>query len=49
VNAPGQFAGDFIEVPLEAGDVTPGDFATAECIEERGRLVALRVTLAELQ
>lgn len=49
VNAPGGFAGDFLEVALEAGDVTPGDFATAECVAERGRLVAVRVTVAETE
>jgi hypothetical protein len=47
VNAPGGFAGDFIEVELDVDSVTPGDFATVECVRERGRLVALRVTLAE--
>jgi hypothetical protein len=49
VEVPGRFAGDFIEVELDAGDITPGDFATAECARERGRLVAVRVTLAELR
>lgn len=49
VDVAGRFAGDFIEVELDAGDITPGDFATAECIRERGRLVAVRVTLAELR
>jgi hypothetical protein len=47
VNVPGSFAGDFLEVELTADDVTPGDFATVECVRERGRLVAVRVTLAE--
>jgi hypothetical protein len=47
VNVPGAFAGDFIEVELDADSVTPGDFATVECVRERGRLVAVRVTLAE--
>lgn len=49
VDVPGRFAGDFIEVDLDAEDITPGDFATAECVRERGRLVAVRVTLAELR
>ena len=48
VNVPGAFAGDFLEVALDADSVTPGDFVTAECVRERGRLVAVRVTLAEL-
>jgi len=48
VDVPGAFAGDFIEVELDAGDLTPGDFVTAECVRERGRLVALTVTVAEL-
>jgi hypothetical protein len=42
-------SGDFIEVELAAKDITPGDFATAECVRERGRLVARRVALAELR
>lgn len=49
VDVPGRFAGDFIEVALDAEDITPGDFVTAECLQERGRLVALRVTLAEVR
>jgi hypothetical protein len=48
VDVPGGFGGDFLEVALDAGDLTPGDFVTAECVTERGRLVAVRVTLAEL-
>jgi hypothetical protein len=48
VNVPGAFAGDFLEVALDADSVTPGDFATVECVRERGQLVALRVTLAEV-
>lgn len=48
VNVPGAFAGDFLEVALDADSLTPGDFVTAECVRERGRLVAVRVTLAEL-
>jgi hypothetical protein len=47
VNVPGSFAGDFIEVELAADSVTPGDFATVECVRQRGRLLAVRVTLAE--
>ncbi len=48
VSGPGGFAGDFIEVVLDADDVALGEFATAECVLERGRLVAVLVTLAEL-
>ncbi len=44
VNAPGGFAGDFIEGPLEASDLAPGDFVTAECRLERGRLIAVKIT-----
>lgn len=47
VNAPGGFPGDFIEVDLDIDSVTPGDFATVECVRDGGRLVAVRVTLAE--
>jgi hypothetical protein len=49
VDVPGRFAGDFIEVALDAEDITPGDFVTAECVHERGRLVAVRVTMAEVR
>ena len=48
VSGPGGFAGDFIEVVLDADDVALGEFVTAECVLERGRLVAVLVTLAEL-
>lgn len=48
VSGPGGFAGDFIEVVLDADDVALGEFVTAECSLERGRLVAFLVTLAEL-
>lgn len=47
VNVPDEFAGQFIEVTLDAEDIAPGEFVTAECTLERGRLVARRVTLAE--
>jgi hypothetical protein len=49
VDVPGRFAGDFIEVALDAEDITPGDFVTAECLHERDRLVAVRVTRAEVR
>ena len=48
VNAPGAFAGDFIEVTLDPTDVVAGDFVTAECVREGGRLIALTITVAEL-
>jgi hypothetical protein len=48
VNAPGGFPGEFVEVEYEPGFVDAGDFVTAECVSERGRLVALTVTVAEL-
>jgi hypothetical protein len=47
VNVPGAFAGDFLEVELDAENVTPGDFVTVQCVSERGRLIALRVAVAE--
>lgn len=47
VDVVGAFAGDFIEVALDDGDVTPGDFVTAECRSVGGRLVAITVTVAE--
>jgi len=48
VNVPGAFGGDFLEVALDADSVTPGDFVTVELIREHGRLVAQRVTIAEV-
>jgi hypothetical protein len=47
-DVPGAFAGDFIEIALEPVDVSPGDFVTAECVSEGGKLVAVTVTVAEL-
>lgn len=47
VDVVGAFAGDFIEVALDDGDVTPGDFVTAECRSVGGQLVAITVTVAE--
>jgi hypothetical protein len=47
VTVPGAFAGDFLEVELEADNLTPGEFVTAHCVREGGRLVALRVSVAE--
>ncbi len=43
-----RYAGDFLEVELEATDIAPGDFVTAECVRERGRLVARTITKAEM-
>jgi hypothetical protein len=48
INVPDRYGGDFLEVALEATDIAPGDFVTAECVRERGRLVALTVTKAEM-
>lgn len=49
VNAPGAFAGDFIEVLLEVEHVAPGDFVTVECVRRGERLVADTVTVAEIE
>lgn len=49
VNAPGAFAGDFIEVVLDAEHVAAGDFVTAECVRRGNRLTALTITVAELE
>jgi hypothetical protein len=48
VNVPRAYGGDFLEVELDADSVTPGDFVTAECVDERGRLVARKVSIAEV-
>jgi hypothetical protein len=47
IDVPDRYAGDFLEVALEATDIAPGDFVTAECVQARGRLVAVTVTKAE--
>ena len=47
VNAPGQFGGGFIEVPLEATDIAIGNPATVECTRQGRRLVAMKVALAD--
>jgi hypothetical protein len=47
VNAPGQFGGDFIEVPLEVTDLSVGDFVTVDCVTQHGQLIALRVSMAD--
>ncbi|MBI1847846.1 MAG: hypothetical protein HYR86_12850 [Candidatus Rokubacteria bacterium] len=44
VDAPGRFAGDFIEVPLELSDFDVGFFVTVECELRGGRLVATSVS-----
>jgi len=48
VTVPDAYAGGFIEVPLEATDLSVGDFVTVESVRAGGRLVALTVTLAEV-
>jgi hypothetical protein len=48
VNVPGEFAGNFIEVALDLADLSVGDFVTCECVQDKGRLVATTVTVAEL-
>jgi hypothetical protein len=48
VNAPGRFPGEFVEVPLEVTDLSVGDFVTVECVRQQGRLVALKVAMADL-
>jgi hypothetical protein len=47
-NIPGEYAGDFIEVLLDATDISAGDVVTAECVRQGDKLVALTVTVAEL-
>lgn len=48
VDVPGGFAGDFIEVMLDVGDIAPGDFVTVDSLHQDARLIALAVTVAEL-
>jgi hypothetical protein len=47
-DAPGGYSQGFVETPLEAWAVYVGDFVTVECVEQRGRLTALKVTVTDL-
>ena len=46
--APSGFPNDFVETPLEPWAVYVGDFVTVECVEQRGRLTALKVIVTDL-
>ncbi len=45
--APSGYIGDFVEQALEPWDVFFFDFVTVECLHDKGRLIALKVTLVE--
>ena len=47
-DAPSGFAGDFVEVQLGPEDVYLNDYITVDCRREGKRLVALKITVAEL-
>lgn len=50
VDAPGAFAGDFIEVALDVNDLVPGDFVTRrECVRDGARLGVLAVMVGEVR
>jgi hypothetical protein len=49
VNAPGHYQGDFIEVALDAGDVTLGDFVTVTGRRTGNEITALGVAIAEVK
>ena len=46
-NAPGGFAGDFVEGPLDPAAVEVGDLVTVECRHDGPRLVAIKITIAD--
>lgn len=46
--ADGRFSGDFVESPLERAGVYVDDSVTVECRHERGRMIALKVTVVDL-
>jgi hypothetical protein len=48
VDAPGGYRGDFLEVPLDAYDVAPGDYVTIDCLHTGTRMTALSVAVAEI-
>ena len=39
------FPGGFVEAPLVAWDIVPGDYVTVECEHRGARMVALKVTI----
>lgn len=43
-----RFAGDFVESPLERAGVYVDDSVTVECRHERGRMIALKITVVDL-
>ena len=47
-DAPSGYRNDFVEAPLEPWAVYVGDFVTVECVEQRGRLTALKVIVTDL-
>jgi len=47
--APSGFRGDFVEAAVGPEDVYLNDYVTVECRHEGQRLVALKITVAELQ
>lgn len=46
VNPPGGFAGAFVEGELAMSELSIGDYVTAECRVERGRLIAIKISWA---
>lgn len=49
VNVPGGYQGDFLEVALDAYDVTPGDYATVTSVHSGKTMTALSVAVAEIK
>jgi len=45
---PSGWDGEFIEVPQDAWELKPGEYATVECQRVGKRQVATRVTVSEL-
>lgn len=43
------FPGDWVEEPAEAWDLLEGDFVTVDCLHEGRRLIALKITVVEME
>ena len=43
------FSGDFVRTGLAPGDVAPGDFVTAKCVVQDGKLTALVLTVVRAE
>ncbi len=47
--APSGFRNDFVEEKLDGATMATGDYVTVDCLHRAGRLIALKVTVVELE